>query len=312
MTRNDVLNSEVLLKRFCKDYGLPIKVFQQPYFEERLETFDCIYDCMDAFDYFCSVLKDYKDAQEYLATTVDSISKIIAYIKSHSDYRKFCADNSYQDFKPLVDKKDIYLEENNGKIFISIDMRQANFSALKHYSRDIFNCDFWDDFVGLFTSNYCIQESKYLRQVIFGNLNPKRIMKYELYLTNQLLQHLTNQLGNLNIYSMNNDEIIIMVDDNFKYNFATIIQTVMSCPNDIGKLYDVKKIRITKIPNTDGWIESDYHFEDFKIKCLDANLHHQVVKYFLGQPITDNDLVFNYQGVLARYLKEMGNPWHNE
>ena len=42
MKREDVLKSIGLKKRFCKDCNLPINLFDEPYFMQRLKTLDTL------------------------------------------------------------------------------------------------------------------------------------------------------------------------------------------------------------------------------------------------------------------------------
>ena len=46
-----------------------------------------------------------------------------------------------------------------------------------------------------------------------------------------------------------------------------------------------------------------------EFKTLNGDIYHQIVKHYYNLPITDDDLVFRYNGELARFLKEVGNPW---
>lgn len=54
MIKEEVLNSIQLKKRFCKDCGLPIVVFDNPYFMERLQTLDPLFSCVEKFNRFCN------------------------------------------------------------------------------------------------------------------------------------------------------------------------------------------------------------------------------------------------------------------
>ena len=62
-------------------------------------------------------------------------------------------------------------------------MNKANFSALHNYNSNIFNNkNTWEEYVSNFTNNEHIINSKYIRQVVLGNCNPKRCITYEKYL----------------------------------------------------------------------------------------------------------------------------------
>ena len=65
MTREQILNSVSLKKRFCKDYNLPITIYDNPYFYERLSAIDVMFDCIDKFDNFCRCLSNFESEQDY-------------------------------------------------------------------------------------------------------------------------------------------------------------------------------------------------------------------------------------------------------
>jgi hypothetical protein len=56
MKRIDVLNSRALKKRFCTDTNMPITVFAEPYFTQRLKALDYFYGGLSKFDDFCDML----------------------------------------------------------------------------------------------------------------------------------------------------------------------------------------------------------------------------------------------------------------
>lgn len=70
-------------------------------------------------------------------------------------------------------KYDIYNIANSGKIFLSIDIIQANFTILRDLCPSIFVKDSkvlsWYKFVKNLTKSEFIAKSKYFRELVFGN-----------------------------------------------------------------------------------------------------------------------------------------------
>lgn len=171
--------SEKLKERFCKDYNIPLKLFKEPYFTDRLQLYDNHYNTLDKWNTFTRELEKYKCEQDYFEEYNRVKDAAINDIKDSDGYKRFNEENMNKytvKYKDLPGK-DIYKPSNVGKLFISIDMRKANFSALKFYDKSIFsNADTWEEFVGRYTENKHIVNSKYIRQVILGNCNPKGIL----------------------------------------------------------------------------------------------------------------------------------------
>lgn len=314
MIKEEVLNSIQLKKRFCKDCGLPIVVFDNPYFMERLQTLDPLFSCVEKFNRFCNELHGIPDEQTYFAQYNEIKEKMIQSIKNNPKFQEF-QEEIFTKRNLQIGKKNLYTPENDRGTFVSIDMKKANFSALHHYSKQIFDsCDTWEEFVKQFTDSAHISESKYIRQVVLGACNPGRQIKFESYLMSILYQHIAEHLNNLVFYSLGEDEIIITVDnpnknpDNNSCDFSLqkLIEVVDSCPGGIGKLVRVQMFGLYKIGDY-GYMKYDNHVE---FKCVDAEIYHQIVKHFYSMPITENDLVFYHNGRLARFLKEVDNPWN--
>lgn len=89
MTRDEVLNSIQLKKRFCKDCNLPIAVFDNPYFYQRLCTLDILYDCVDKFDQFCFEMMNFANEQSYFEYYNSVKDAMINHIKENAEYQRF-------------------------------------------------------------------------------------------------------------------------------------------------------------------------------------------------------------------------------
>lgn len=314
MTREEVLQFTGLKKRFCKDCNLPINLFDEPYFTQRLKALDVQFDCVKKFDTFCADLEKYDAEQEYFEYYNTVKDSVINMIKDNTEYMKFLNDD-FADVRVVtknitLGNKNLYIEGNQDKTFISIDMKKANFSALRHYSPAIFkNVETWEQYIGFFTPSEHIRNSKYIRQVILGACNPKRQITYERYLMTMLYLHIKNELdGKVSFYSLGNDEIIISVAGT-SVSAKEIKAAIATCPQKIGELVRFEMFDLQKVGDY-GWMKVIYDEpERVEFKTINADIYHQIVKHYWNMPITEDDLVFRYNGVLARFLEGVKNPW---
>lgn len=307
MTREEILNSIPLKKRFCKDNSIPITVFDNPYFLERLHTFNYTEDVVDKFETFCSELSQFQSEQDYFEYYNRTKDAMIQYVRSSSAYEEFITLNFKTD--SIVPKKNLYSAHNDKRLFISIDMKKVNFSALSHFSDNIFDGQkTWEEFVRLFTGMDHIVNSKYIRQVILGACNPKKQIQYEHYLMNILCKHLKDAMPGLSIYSLGEDEILIDVWDSVSFCLNDIRNAVNLCPDNIGSLVKINLFTLEKITGTDGWMKC-HNNGKVEFKCLDSDIYLQVYKHYHDLPITNSDLVFFHNGRLARFLEEVEDPW---
>lgn len=181
-----------LKERFCKDCNVPLRLFKEPYFTDRLNLYDKYYNTLEKWDTFIKELENYKCEQDYFEEYNRVKDSAISDIKESFGYKQFIEDdmNKYAVTHTDLPTKDIFKPSNDGKLFISIDMRKANFSALKNYDSGIFDSvDTWEEFISRYTDNKHIINSKYIRQVILGNCNPKRQVTYEKYLMDGILDY---------------------------------------------------------------------------------------------------------------------------
>lgn len=302
--------SEKLKERFCKDCNIPLKLFKEPYFTDRLQLYDSYYNTLDKWNIFVRELEKYKCEQYYLEEYNRVKDAAINDMKLSDGYNRFNEEDmgkysvKYKD----LPSKDIYKPSNIGKLFISIDMRKANFSALKFYDKSIFsNADTWEEFVGRYTENKHIVNSKYIRQVILGNCNPKRQVTYEKYLMGLVLEVLIDELGYSasDIAFFSNDEIVI---DMGKYedciNKQKILEMVVNVRFNIP--FRIELFYLHKITGTDGYykelvkniIEKEYEF-----KCLNNYMMPFVFRKFNSEDITENDRVFYHEGLLSKFIE---------
>lgn len=302
--------SEKLKERFCKDCNIPLRLYKEPYFMDRLQLYDSYYNALDKWNIFVRELDKYKCEQDYLEEYNRVKNAAINDIKISDGYKRFNEEdmNKYTVKYKDLPGKDIFKTSNNGKLFISIDMRKANFSALKFYNRSIFdNADTWEKFIERYTEDKHIVNSKYIRQVILGNCNPKRQVTYEKYLMGLVLEVLIDELGYSasDIAFFSNDEIVIDME---KYEdcirkrelIEWQIKGYFNIPFRIELFY------LRKITGTNGYykeivkniIEREYEF-----KCLNNYTLPFVLRKFNEEEITENDKVFYHEGLLSKFIE---------
>lgn len=296
-------------ERFCKDCNIPIRLFQEPYFMDRLTLFDKFYGTLEKWNIFLEELQKYHCEQDYFEEYNRVKDAAILSIKNSEAYQRFNADdmNKYCVTHENLPNKDIFKPTNDGKAFISIDMRKANFSSLHHYSADMFGVNTWEEFIGKFTDNQHIINSKYIRQVILGNCNPKRHITYEKYLMDILLTDLLEKHISIErVVFFSNDEIVIDASDMNKSRQILLAFNIEQYLKDASPKFKVELFTLHKIDNTDGYYKEIFKEngeKEIEFKCLDNYMLPFVIRGFLGEEITDSDRVFYHEGLLAQFIE---------
>ena len=310
-----------LKKRFCKDNNVNIQIFTEPYFMERIELFGY----KKEYENFCNFIETNFNGEEekYLAKYNEIKDEIINYIKNSSAYKhlNFIADmNTFKvDKFPNVSMNgDVYKIPNIGREFVSVDMSKANFSALVHYGKatntNFFTSYDFDKFMELFTDISHIKKSKYIRQVVFGNCNPKRQVTYEKYLICKFLEHMLNSLGldNSCIKVICSDEVVLDVT-NLDSRKIKEMENYVKIHNEFEDNVPLhfEYFKLGKFTNTNAFVKKIYKSVDnkeeftLKEKCA-SPLEAPFIKRLLkGEDSEDVDCLFVYENKVARLLKPL-------
>lgn len=311
---NDIVNiSDNAKERFCKDCNIPIRLFKEPYFSERLQLYNFFFQTIEKWKIFCEELKKYKNEQDYFEEYNRVKEKAINQIKNSEEFQQFNAEdmNKFKIVNLGFPAKDIFKPSNNERTFISIDMRQANFSSLYHYNQKIFcSINSWEEFLHLFTENLHIRKSKYIRQVILGNCNPKRHISYEKYLMDQVLTELLKKIDKNKVVYFSNDEIIIdLTTAKDTLEFQDICGHVLDTIKIVEIPLTIELFLLFYIPEINGYKKEFLEYPQISIgkqvefKCIDSYMYPFILRRYLGEEITENDKVFYYEGKLAKFIE---------
>lgn len=302
-----------LRKRFVKDCKLPIKIYEEPYFSYQMCIFNKYYDCIAKYKCFTDSIKDFSTEEEYFNYYNKIKDTIMNTIKTNPHFIEFNERpmNDWTDSITNISKfgfpsKDIFKESFIGRRFISIDMIKANFNVLKYYSSDIFdNAATYEEFISKFTDNEHIINSKYIREVIFGNCNPKRQITFEKHLMANLTLNVLSKIDIKDkIVFFSNDEIIIDITDmtsneidNIKQAFNEFAVVPIRIEEFILKgVYNKnKEENIAYIKElTDGTIS---------IKKYQSLYLPMIIKTITKGNIIDYDLIFDYNDNLCKLIE---------
>lgn len=292
-------------KRFCKDYNLPVKLFDEPYFFQRLAL--CEYEGINPFDLWIKFFHEtsqFSNEQEYFSYYNSVKDKIIEHIKGKESYNTF----NNLDFKVYnVDNKGVgentvFRPFNNEKKLLSLDLVKGNFTAMKFFDDDLVdNKETYEEFMGQFTDHQHIIESKYIRQVIFGNCNPRRQVAIEKYIMSNFFEECIKNFGKENILSYSSDEVVVDISNQPKVFIDSVLKVMETYEKTLNVVIHKNIYTMEVIPNSEFCIQ---HFENGKkkLKNVPALFYPFVVKHLLKQEITEDDKVFFHEGHKAKFI----------
>lgn len=313
-----------LVNRFINDYKLPIVMNSVKYFFYFLELYENEFQSLTKWKKLWDMIDNRFNGNEndFLKYFYDVREKVITDTANSESYQKFNTMdmNKFKVIdKPNVSSNNIYNGGNIGKGFLSIDLKKANFQALKYVDSNIvLNSDTYEGFIGKFTDLGYIKESKYFRQVIFGQMNPKRHITVEKYLINQVCKIYKEVYNWGKIVSMSNDEIVIEMDlrqlsyskdqirkltDDIEYIIKVglgLLVRVEYFTLDGFQMYSKDTVN----PKTTFYVKTNLATLERKLMCVPAPYYALIYKLLNNIPLEEYDYHFIYEGIDCKFMDE--------
>lgn len=301
------MNHDTLL-RFTKDQKVPINIFDEPYFSYFLELYDKDFHTKKAYEMLENTVKKFSSETAFLDEYYNIRNRVIEEIKKLPAYEKFLTANlnkykiTLPNF-PNANKGDVYKVPNIGNYYLSIDLQKANFQMLKKFDKSlVLDCDSYEKLISKFTDMEYFKKSKYTRQVIFGNMNPSRQTTMQKFFTRQILdfafEELNISLEDVAVFTF--DELVIKETDFISEEKCSEIKRKIKEVLDLD--VSVESFYLKNLADKD-WFVKEKEDKSFSFKKVPGIYYAQAYKYYKNMEITDNDLLFFYEGTPAKFLK---------
>lgn len=272
-------------KDFIKLFDLNIPHFEHfDYYLHQLSKTDRFKDIKYHLELFEEADSSIDDFYSY---KMSKTNEIIEFIKSTNTYTEMTLDKNLTSFPT---NKSLQYEE--GKIYLSVDLKSANWHSLKLYDQQNELGDSYDDFLKKFDLPKVFTHSKYLRQFIFGNVNPK---KQQIIQRNIMQKDVIRKFDSeFEIEGVKNDEVVFILND-FK-DSDKIIENID---------HERFKIRIFKIERVEDFRIFNYYDSEGNfirkemIGCSGNQFYMKLKEYITGEKINIKDLYFKSEGKLA-------------
>lgn len=297
-------------KQFIKDFNLPIPVYKEPHFSYYLELFDDLYNSKSKYELLKDAIKKTHNLKKY---TYELMNRIVEKIKSQSEYENFVKDDKY-DSKELPNRIDIYNKfSTEPKFYISIDIIKANYNCMKFYNRNlVMNTDTWEEFMMKFTDIQYFIESKYFRQIIFGNLKSKKMVSIQKYIISLIYSKMKDKI----LGKISSDELIISTDiNNAKNDFNEVVKILDEFPDNIKSILKITLFSLESIGNSKAFIRKNYkpdkiddlmNKESFQIeiKNIEKDFHAQAYKFINNLEIINSDRIAMKDNYVITYNED--------
>lgn len=304
--------------RFTKDYNLPINIFNEEMFSYYRDLYKEFWP-LDAEYRMNNEIKLFNDnVDEWLAHYAKIRDNIIFGLENSEEYKEFNqSDLSKYDIPNLgVGERSLYNEESEGGIFLSIDLKKANFQALKYVG--VLKDETYKDFIHRNNGTDYFADSKYLRQVIFGKLNPKRQIKVEKYLIYQIHKLFCQlfvdlKLFSYQLYSVNSDEIVYTAHTLIDLPSQTMLELFEKQVKEMlgievrAELVQISRLNIVNSNGNkvDAYIRKNVYTGVETLKKASTTFFPQIWKLYKGLEINEMDRTFFFEDQLATFKEPL-------
>ncbi len=278
------------IKSFCKLFDLNVPNFNE--FDYYINQYKKLWRWKNMDDLISLYESAESQIEDIFKYKIDKSNEIIDFLKNTRSYNELNDDNLIPD---LPTNKNFTLVE--GKKYLSIDLKMANWQVLKKYDPSFLNelGDTYSQFLDKFNIHPVFHKSKHFRQYIFGNLNPKRQIKAQRDIINDVINRLSGVDG-LNLEFIKNDEVVFSYDDITSLRIRELEDIIKN------ESYNVKIFKTDIKEDFRINIYLDFYENELYRELTGCNGSKYFIflkKYILNESLDVRDLYFRFDGDLA-------------
>lgn len=315
-------------KRFIKDFKLPIEVYVEPYFSYFLNLYDEMFSTEKKYQIYIDAVqraglqgaelkKVYQKVAAQFVKTITGFDEYVAFIKSENKkepvelpnetviwnlqhftkYQTITVEAPFESTSSANSATRIIKSvTRQPKYYISCDIREANFNALKYVNpKIVLDSNTWKELIKKVTENPFLVESKQLRQIMFGKLNGKRIAVVQRQLLSFLYLLLKDSVKIVG--RMSNDEFFIETTrETIQQDHQIVMSVVDALPDNMKGIWRITPMFIHPLSATKGFIMhtildiDDQSKTKVSIKGVEKKYFAQAFKHYMNMPLVDADL----------------------
>ena len=296
-----------LRKKIIKDYRFPFKFTDDEYFSYFMDLYKNDFDLYEPWENMLIASEDLGGANELYDYSDNLHRTVIEDIKNKEAYTKFNTVNMPQIGQRnfTVSKRSPYHSDYEGLRLISIDLVKANFQVMKKYDPEIVNkSSTYLEFISKFTPYKYFQESKQIRQIIFGNLNPKRQQAFQRRHMEDIMEVLVKFREDFTFHGLTSDEVFLYIQNQSSESLlAEIEQCLIPLNLDI-RVELFQLVSLGRKCFVKEYLSADNQVSKIEFKGVPGHLYPQAFKHYYKLPLNDKDMTFIFEGEKARLLNK--------
>lgn len=306
------------ITEFAKLFKLNIPV--EEHFEYYIQTLSQSFEFKD----ICLLVNQYAEFEEWLQKNGYNnvghykMGTVYERIKDYllmTEAMVRCQEFNYSDTKFY--ERD-HLKMYEGNFMLSLDFSSANFQSVKIFDHEKQMKTSWKELCDSLRIHPMISSSKSFRQVVFGNLNPKRFQKIQHYHILKLVEALEVIFPPEDIIFVSHDELVMNLGDDESIanerieQILTAVRTIKEERLSDGEtwmnvnptIFKMNKISKGVYVKTIYFQTIDSIIEAYKTLygCPGSVYYINFKKHILGEEVDERDCFFIVENRLAKWV----------
>jgi hypothetical protein len=302
-------------ERFCRDYHLPINVKTDPHFKHFLDLYNPLFRTREKWANLCDFYQKQGGSEEAFFQKMKSIrERVQDKITGQKVYEYLINDSldgfvdGLKSFAPhvTVNKKTVYNPEDAGSYYISLDMRKANFASMQFYSTLlVLNANTYEEMIQKFEAHPYVVYSRGLRQVIFGQLSPKKQKTIQSFLTSRIYQAISDIFPYETIINVSQDEVVLRArEKTLREDLAKVKNRLSSWPFVRTEAFYLRELKGHRAEGSHFFVK-EFLDKSIRFKGIPSYFLAQCYRKYNNEEIHPYDLLFRFEGHLAQFKKTL-------
>lgn len=288
-----ILNDEAI-NFFIKMSKIPIPVTKAEYMDYYLNVLAPYYKTHEMYTMFLRDIKN--NFRKFQHTFFELSNKIKQYIQDKKEFKEF----GELKITDMVENKkaNIFSSKYDNKFLLSIDIKEANFTAIKFIMPSLIdNKENWCNFIKQFTDSDFIINSKHFREITFGKLGiDKKLSQIYKNLFFQIKKFIPPELE---LIQVSNDEMIFLIGTDDREQILNNIAAELN--NFYHNYFRVELFQLIRIHDKNPFYVKKFSNNNIKFCNIPRNFLLQAIKYYNKQEITELDKKFLENDLIATY-----------
>ena len=301
---------QLLRKTFCELSGIPINIYSNPHFLNRIKLLDPLYHTDALWVEFLKAADYYKTSKDYLAHINSLSNQMSTLIANRLTPKMIDTIARGVDMNNNRVDAEVYKEYNVGKKFIRINLKDKYFAALYWVNSSIVdNKKSYAEFIRQYTEDRNVICNLDVQGRIFGadkNISLRFVLDA---LTIKLLTETVHKVfAHRQVWKSCDGEIIVELANNqdiISYN--NLADALIKWGNFYKINFNIEAFTLGYISGVGTYIKrfetGKSNKDNFELVNPDPNTVAMVTKVLLGYSIQEADKYFEYNGKLSKFLE---------